>query len=108
MIDSAILQTRRWADVMDVFAQRDEAFPLIEQTKAQMSTAYAIRACQEAMRLLLNIQGASGFALSNPMQRIWRDFEVASRRGLLNADLIEDMYGKALLGVTGNTLTPLM
>jgi alkylation response protein AidB-like acyl-CoA dehydrogenase len=108
LIDSAILQTRRWADEMDVYAQRDEAFPLLEQTKAQMSTAFAIRSCQEAMRLLLNVQGASSFASSNPMQRLWRDFEVASRHGLLNAELIEDVYGKALLGVTDDTLTPLM
>jgi alkylation response protein AidB-like acyl-CoA dehydrogenase len=64
-----------------------------------MNFGRAIRCCREAIGLLLNLQGAGSFAQSNAMQRVWRDFEMASRHGLLNSEISQEVYGKALLGV---------
>src|SRR6476646_1550200 len=48
--------------------------------------------------LLLNVQGASAFAESNPIQRVWRDLEMASRHGLLAGEVPLEIYGRALVG----------
>jgi hypothetical protein len=66
-----------------------------------------VRLCRNAVDLLLNAQGASSFADSNPLQRIWRDLETASRHAILNPDISQEVYGKALLGVE-ERITPLV
>ncbi|WP_305789377.1 acyl-CoA dehydrogenase [Symbioplanes lichenis] len=50
----------------------------------------AARDCRQAMELMLDLHGASGFAESNPLQRYWRDVAVASRHPHLNAFLAAD------------------
>jgi 3-hydroxy-9,10-secoandrosta-1,3,5(10)-triene-9,17-dione monooxygenase len=57
-----------------------------------------MRCCREAIGLLLNVQGASAFAESNPIQRVWRDLEMASRHGLISAQVPHEIYGRALVG----------
>jgi hypothetical protein len=56
---------------------------------------------------LASIGGASGFAEANPLQRMWRDVNVASRHALLATDPAFEIYGRALLGVEGK-ITPLV
>ena len=63
------------------------------------------KAKQKAMDLLLDVQGAGAFALANPMQRIWRDFSIASRHGLSVPGLKDEIYGRALLGAEEQHVT---
>jgi hypothetical protein len=51
------------------------------------------------MKLLMNVQGASGFAKANPIERVWRDLETASRHGLLSYEMGQEMFSRALLGM---------
>lgn len=107
LINTAFLLMRDWADRIDAaaLAKRDFDYP----TRAQIRNdiGYAVRLCRNAVDLLLNAQGASAFADSNPLQRIWRDLETASRHAILNPDICQEIYGKALLGVEERT-TPLV
>jgi hypothetical protein len=48
--------------------------------------------------LLLDIGGTRSFALSNPLQRVWRDIEVAGRHGLNNRLMNQEEYALSLLG----------
>jgi 3-hydroxy-9,10-secoandrosta-1,3,5(10)-triene-9,17-dione monooxygenase len=43
--------------------------------------------------------GASSFADSSAMQRIWRDSNVAGRHAVVSPNVSYEVYGKALLGV---------
>ena len=54
---------------------------------------------REAISLILDAHGASGFADSSPMQRIWRDANTAGRHAVVNTLVSEEVYGKALLGL---------
>jgi alkylation response protein AidB-like acyl-CoA dehydrogenase len=66
---------------------------------------YAARLLREAIDALMSIGGASGFAASSPLQRMWRDANIAARHALLATDPALEIYGRALLGVEGN-ITP--
>ena len=50
-------------------------------------------------RRLVSAHGASSFADSSPMQRIWRDSNVAGRHAVVSPTVSYEVYGKALLGV---------
>jgi alkylation response protein AidB-like acyl-CoA dehydrogenase len=55
----------------------------------------------------MNAHGASGFADSSPLQRIWRDVNVAARHAVASSTVGNEVYGKALLGVE-EKITPLV
>ncbi len=98
LVESAVLQVRRWCDDIADAARTGKELPFIKRAQMRMDLGYAMRCCREAVGLLLNVQGASAFAESNPMQRIWRDLEMASRHGLLAGEIPHEIYGRALVG----------
>jgi alkylation response protein AidB-like acyl-CoA dehydrogenase len=66
------------ADVID--ALRPGAAMLVtERIRLRVELSTAVRECREAMELLLDLHGASGFADDNPLQRFWRDVAVGTR-----------------------------
>jgi len=106
LIDTALEQTRATADAIDARAQTTAPFPPLERARFAMRAAQGERLCREVMDLLLDVQGAGSFALSNPVQRIWRDMHIASRHGLSVPGLKEELYGRALLGADEQQMTP--
>jgi 3-hydroxy-9,10-secoandrosta-1,3,5(10)-triene-9,17-dione monooxygenase len=46
---------------------------------------------------LVDAHGASTFAESNPLQRIWRDLNAAARHAMLATQVGFEVYGKQLL-----------
>jgi 3-hydroxy-9,10-secoandrosta-1,3,5(10)-triene-9,17-dione monooxygenase len=65
-----------------------------------MDTGAAIENAREAIRVLISAHGAGSFAESSPLQRIWRDSEVASRHAVISPAISSEVYGRALLGLT--------
>lgn len=59
---------------------------------------YATEALRTAADLLVSIGGASCFAESNPIQRHWRDLNVATRHAFLATAPCIETYGRALVG----------
>ena len=45
-------------------------------------------------------RGVRRSAESNPLQRIWRDSEIASRHAVANPEISAEAYGRVLLGIT--------
>ncbi|RFU19108.1 oxidoreductase [Geodermatophilus marinus] len=99
LIDTATLHAQRAAAAIDTAAQAGVQLDLLARARIRSDVAVVVTRCREAVALLLDAAGASSFARSNPLQRIWRDLEVAGRHGLLNVDLSREMYGRALLGI---------
>lgn len=66
---------------------------------------YAAKLVREAIDSLVSVAGASAFAEASPIQRMWRDANVASRHAMLASGPDLENYGRALLGVEGN-ITP--
>jgi alkylation response protein AidB-like acyl-CoA dehydrogenase len=77
------------------------------RARTHMDTVQAIGYAREAIRELVSAHGASGFAETSPLQRIWRDSEVASRHAIANPAIASQVYGRALLGFTDG-VTPLI
>jgi alkylation response protein AidB-like acyl-CoA dehydrogenase len=65
-----------------------------------MSATRGVTEAREAIRELMSVAGASAFAEDNPLQRIWRDSEVASRHSSSNPAISAEVYGRALRGLT--------
>jgi alkylation response protein AidB-like acyl-CoA dehydrogenase len=96
-IDSAWMHIRRACDLLDVIAPQRLVTPF-EKARAQADCGHAMRLLREAGNLLMDIAGPAGFALANPMQRLWRDLNMGTRHNALNADLSLELYGRAMLG----------
>ena len=107
LINTAVLLIRDWADRLDAAALAAQDFDYLTRAQVRNDTGYAARLCRNAVDKLLDAQGASAFADSNPLQRIWRDLETASRHAIINPDSVQEIYGKALLGVE-ERITPLV
>lgn len=107
LVRSAHLHLYSAVAEIDEWAQQGTYPDYLDRTKIRMDTGLAARYAREAIRVLVSVHGASSFATSNPLQRIWRDSEVASRHTAIRQDVNAELYGKALLGV-GGRISPLV
>jgi alkylation response protein AidB-like acyl-CoA dehydrogenase len=98
-LDDAVLHAYRAADDIDTWAARGEQMDYLTRARVRGDTGWASKRVREAITLVLDAHGASGFADSSPMQRIWRDANTAGRHAVVNSLVNEEVYGKALLGL---------
>jgi hypothetical protein len=66
-----------------------------------MDIGHSAKLSRAAVGRSLSINGASSFAHVNPLQRIWRDSEVASRHAFVLPEMASLTYGRALFGIEG-------
>lgn len=101
-IDTAHLHAYRAAADIDQAAAAGVYLDRLTRARTRMDTGYVARQCREAIEILLNVNGAGSFAESNPLQRMWRDAETASRHAVVNPDISQELYGRELLGLETN------
>jgi alkylation response protein AidB-like acyl-CoA dehydrogenase len=106
-IDSALLLTLRSAHEVQDAAVAGTMMDYVARARIRGVVGFAARLLREAIDPLMSIGGASDFADSSPLQRMWRDASVATRHVLLATDPSLETYGRALLGVEGN-ITPMI
>ncbi|MDF3312822.1 acyl-CoA dehydrogenase family protein [Rhodococcus sp. T2V] len=99
VIDTARLHAYRAADDIDRAAREGRRLDIPDRARVRMDCVVASTKSREAVDLLLNVGGASSFAQANPLQRIWRDLETATRHGTINPGIGREVYGRALLGI---------
>ena len=63
--------------------------PYTERARIRMDTGYVAQTAREAVRVLCSAHGASSFAESSPLQRIWRDLEVCSRHAVVSPEITD-------------------
>lgn len=99
LVDSARLHVER--AVRDITAALRDGGGLNAVTAARiMADAGVVSVnARRAVGLFLDVTGVGVFATTNPLQRIWRDVEVACRHQLFTADNSRERYGRALLGI---------
>jgi 3-hydroxy-9,10-secoandrosta-1,3,5(10)-triene-9,17-dione monooxygenase len=98
-LDDAVLHAHRAADDIDGWAARGEHMDYVTRARVRADTGWTSKRVREALALILDAHGASGFADSSPMQRIWRDANTGGRHAIVNELVNDELYGKALLGV---------
>jgi 3-hydroxy-9,10-secoandrosta-1,3,5(10)-triene-9,17-dione monooxygenase len=101
-IDTAYLHAYRAAADIDQAAAAGVYLNRLTRARVRMDTGYVARQCREAIEILLNVNGAGSFAEQNPLQRMWRDAETASRHAVVNPDISQELYGRELLGLETN------
>ena len=106
-VDVGMLLCHRAAADIDEAAARGEYLDYRTRARVRADAAYAAQSVVEALTILMNAHGASGFADSSPLQRIWRDANVAARHAVISPAVGAEVYGKALLGVE-EKITPLV
>ncbi len=106
-METAHLLAYRAADDIDQAAAKGVYPDYTRRARIRAYSGAAIRHVTEAIDTLISAHGAGSFALSSPMQRIWRDSNTSARHAVTLPIVSDEVYGKALLGVE-NTVTPLV
>ncbi|WP_018897941.1 acyl-CoA dehydrogenase family protein [Rhizobium sp. 2MFCol3.1] len=97
-VDSAEMHLLRAGDQTDNAARSGQWLSGAEFYRSAADGIAAVQYATDAIRLITKSQMSSAFAGANPMQRIWRDCEMANSH-LAFAEMHLEGYGKALLGV---------
>lgn len=101
LADSAQLHAYRAAADLDEAARAGVVPDYDARARTRMDAGTAAVNAREAVRIVCSAQGSSSFGESNPLQRVWRDVETASRHAVLNPEVAAEIYGKSLFGIRG-------
>src|SRR5262249_28278764 len=101
-IDAALLLVMRAAQEVQDTAAAGISIDYVRRARVRGVVGFAARLLRDAVDPLMSIGGASGFADSSPLQRMWRDLSIATRHVLVATDPSLEIYGRALLGAQGN------
>ncbi|MFG1604588.1 hypothetical protein [Actinoplanes sp. NPDC049265] len=93
LVDSAEWHLRRVAEAVDA----GRVTSVAERAELRTHLSTSAQQCRQAVEKLLDLGGMSGFTLSNPLQRRWRDVAVGTRHPQFNPYLAEEDYGRVLL-----------
>jgi alkylation response protein AidB-like acyl-CoA dehydrogenase len=107
-IDTAHLHAFRAAADIDDAASTNAYLDPKTRARVRADAAYTASQISQAIDILLTAHGAASFAESSPLQRIWRDCNTASRHAIVLPNVCNEVFGKALLGLSTNTVTPLV
>ena len=100
LVDTAHLFAYRAAADIDDAAKSGRTMTYAERARTRNDTGHVAESAREAIRVLCSAHGASSFAEASPMQRIWRDSEIASRHAVVAPEISSLIYGRALMGFT--------
>ena len=94
----------------DIYAAAEEGRQMTYEQRARvrMDTGYVAETARHCMDTLMSAHGASSFAESSPMQRIWRDLGTCTRHAVVSPNISREVYGKVLLGMDGSAVTQLV
>ena len=106
-IDTAHLHAYRAADEIDRAAASGQYPDYLTRARIRARTGWVAENITSAISILLDAHGAGSFADVNPMQRIWRDSNVAARHAIVSPAVGYEIYGKALVG-NEEKITPLV
>jgi 3-hydroxy-9,10-secoandrosta-1,3,5(10)-triene-9,17-dione monooxygenase len=88
--------------LIDEAALNQRTITYLEQTRNKGETVFATDLLVRAVDKLMYVSGSSGFMESTPLQRYWRDLNVAARHAANVPHVGYEMYGRALMGVEPN------
>lgn len=107
MIDTAHLHAYRAAADIDTAATAGVYPDELARARIRADTGLVAEKITRAIDILVSAHGAGSFASASPLQRIWRDSNVAARHAVVLPQVGYEVYGKALLGIN-EQITPLV
>ncbi|QNI07545.1 oxidoreductase [Mycobacterium kubicae] len=106
-IDTAQALVLTAAQEMDRAGRTRVRPALLDRARMHTKLTRGIAEARDAIRELMSVAGSSAFAEANPLQRIWRDSEIASSHAVSNPAISAEVYGRLLLGVDEPMVIPL-
>jgi 3-hydroxy-9,10-secoandrosta-1,3,5(10)-triene-9,17-dione monooxygenase len=100
LVEAAHLFAYKVADEIDEAAAAGRTMTYVERARLRSNAGHAVESAREAIRVLCSAHGASSFGDGSPMQRYWRDSEIASRHAVIAPETSALVYGRALMGFT--------
>lgn len=97
LIDSSWLHALRSATELDDAETDRTVLDRYRQVRIHTDAGYIAQQCRAAVDILLDVNGAGSFADARPLQRVWRDIEVASRHGIINPMMAQESLGRLLV-----------
>ena len=91
---------------LDGYAMRREMPPLHARALNKAQCSLAVQLLTQAIDMVMHTAGSSAFGLDNPLQRFWRDVNVAARHAIYNPEVGYEVYGRSLLGIEPNIMPP--
>ncbi|MDX6741193.1 acyl-CoA dehydrogenase family protein [Actinocorallia sp. A-T 12471] len=107
LLDTAHFHAYHVTDELDSAAAEGRKIDFAGRAKIRAHVGFAIENVVKAIDTLLYAHGSGAFAEVNPLQRIWRDSEVASRHAGILPMLCYEIYGKSLVG-SEERITPMI
>lgn len=98
-VDAARLVLDRDTTEVERMAVSGEAITVDKRIRSRRGHAFAAKLSLGAIQGLFTSVGASGFALDQPLQRMWRDGNMISQHITLNWDAVSPMVGQYMLGM---------
>jgi alkylation response protein AidB-like acyl-CoA dehydrogenase len=82
-----------------IFNRLDDPVPLSPEAQAQIprDTSYAVKLLVDAVNKIIANAGGTAAQLDNPLQRIWRDVQVASNHAAVNFSTNMQSWGASVL-----------
>ena len=82
-----------------IFRRLDDPAPLLRDEQAQIprDTSYAVKLMVDAVNKIIANAGGTAAQLDNPLQRIWRDVQVASNHAAVNFSTNMQTWGASVL-----------
>lgn len=71
----------------------------LDKARIQADCGFTMRRLRRAAERRMEIAGPGAFAASRPLQRLWRDLSLGTRRTALNAPPGNELHGRASLGL---------
>jgi 3-hydroxy-9,10-secoandrosta-1,3,5(10)-triene-9,17-dione monooxygenase len=102
MIHTARLLMDAANKLIDEAALAERPITYLEQTRNKGETVFATDLMVKAVEKLMYVSGSSGFSENTPLQRYWRDLNMAARHAANVPHVGYEMYGRALMGVEPN------
>ncbi|MGO2113067.1 MAG: acyl-CoA dehydrogenase family protein, partial [Pseudoclavibacter sp.] len=107
-IDAAINFAIEAGNILESYAA-ERTFPDVEtRSRIRAMTGWISEHLQAAVESLLTVHGSGAFAEVNPLQRQWRDLNIAGRHALILPDVGYELYGRAMTGQPTDAVTPLV
>lgn len=102
-LDAGNLVLHSMIDEIEHYAAQRVPMPFVRRAKARMDCAYAVRLCLESVEAILYAAGGSALSETNEVQLAARDVRGVNAHGLLNLQVNQEMYGRAVLGLPPNS-----
>ncbi|SNT31109.1 Acyl-CoA dehydrogenase [Noviherbaspirillum humi] len=98
-LDAARLLIYRDTAEVEAMAACGQKISVEHRIRNRRDHAFAAKLSREAIDALFTCVGGAGLALSQPLQRMWRDGNAISKHISLNWDAVSSMCGQHLLGL---------